>query len=530
MQNDNRARRISQLVIFLAVLFAIVVLVVFPKLTIDDAYITFRYAENLALHGELTYNLGEPHVEGYTGIALPALLAAAMRLGLPPDIVDKTLGILAYFVTALFLFLTGQRLELHPVVTAAMVLLYLTIPVGFTHAVAGLETTMFAASVTVSLWALVRALQIVSGRARSETVLLFAILVCTLIRPEGVVVAGLSVIVLAIDRLRMGKSGLLSLFLRIVVFYAVPLSVYLIWKMNYYGSLLPNSYYVKLADGFDDVSINELKKFWDRYMSFIAIAAALLWLVPAWHYLRRRKPVDDIATKSVDLLVLGFVVLLHVVVLYKYAQSHLWMNYSFRFSTHIYPAFLLAVGILADRGLRTTVHSFPQTSRVAALLVIAAATISLVEVYRHLEHLPGEFRFAAGYVTLLNEEHIPAGHFIRQHVPSDEWLVTVIDAGAIPYYAGNKTVDLGGLNEPVVARKLHSDSAVVDYAFRHQPGAWAITSLSLDSLTYTPAAKRIIDDPRFEQYRLVRRFTTGPGRDYHEFVYLREDLIRSSAP
>ena len=41
---------------------------------IDDAYISLRYAWNLAFHGELSFNLGE-HVEGYSNPTWTVALA-----------------------------------------------------------------------------------------------------------------------------------------------------------------------------------------------------------------------------------------------------------------------------------------------------------------------------------------------------------------------------------------------------------------------------------------------------------------------
>jgi hypothetical protein len=41
----------------------------------DDAYISFRYARNLAEHGQLVFNLGE-RVEGYTNFLWTVLLPA----------------------------------------------------------------------------------------------------------------------------------------------------------------------------------------------------------------------------------------------------------------------------------------------------------------------------------------------------------------------------------------------------------------------------------------------------------------------
>src|SRR5262249_54931824 len=60
----------------------------------DDAFISFVYSRNLAQHGQLVFNLGE-RVEGYTNFLWTVLLAAAMRLGLPPELGSRILGTLA---------------------------------------------------------------------------------------------------------------------------------------------------------------------------------------------------------------------------------------------------------------------------------------------------------------------------------------------------------------------------------------------------------------------------------------------------
>jgi len=77
--------RLSIALAILALVYALAALYSFPKWTVDDAYITYRYAENLANFGALTWNVGEKPVEGYTGVALPLILAAGIRLGIPPD-------------------------------------------------------------------------------------------------------------------------------------------------------------------------------------------------------------------------------------------------------------------------------------------------------------------------------------------------------------------------------------------------------------------------------------------------------------
>src|SRR6186713_1795038 len=57
----------------------------------DDAYISFRYAQNLAEHGQLVFNLGE-RVEGYTNFLWTVLLGVLMKLGIAPELSARVLG------------------------------------------------------------------------------------------------------------------------------------------------------------------------------------------------------------------------------------------------------------------------------------------------------------------------------------------------------------------------------------------------------------------------------------------------------
>jgi arabinofuranosyltransferase len=57
----------------------------------DDAYISFVFSRNLAEHGELTFNLGDP-VEGYTNFLWTVILALAIKLGADPGPTSLVLG------------------------------------------------------------------------------------------------------------------------------------------------------------------------------------------------------------------------------------------------------------------------------------------------------------------------------------------------------------------------------------------------------------------------------------------------------
>jgi hypothetical protein len=58
----------------------------------DDAYISFRYARNLAEHGQLVFNLGE-RVEGFTNFLWTVILAFGIKLGFDPVAASRFLGV-----------------------------------------------------------------------------------------------------------------------------------------------------------------------------------------------------------------------------------------------------------------------------------------------------------------------------------------------------------------------------------------------------------------------------------------------------
>ena len=60
----------------------------------DDAYITYRYAENLAAGKGLVFNAAAPPVEGYSNLSWILLLALLARLGLDLPVWAANLGAL----------------------------------------------------------------------------------------------------------------------------------------------------------------------------------------------------------------------------------------------------------------------------------------------------------------------------------------------------------------------------------------------------------------------------------------------------
>jgi arabinofuranosyltransferase len=509
----------NHLLLAAGIVYAAIGLASFPAWTVDDAFITYRYAENLARTGQLTWNVGEDPVEGYTGVGLPVLLAGAVRVGLDADAASKAIGITSFFAGALVLYLLLRRLGVRGLLRAGLATVYLTAPMLFTHSSSGLETTLFGLAVLGTLYALQGVLDAPAAPARREVALLLASLATALVRPEGVVLAAVAVACVVAVRLA-GRERLAPFLWRALALLVVPGAIYFAWRYAYYGHLLPNTYYAKWSRRISYDSIRDLGKFLVLYASAPGLAGAIGAAI-GW-----RRTAGTLRALAVPLV--GAVFFAAVAV--QYSRSALIMNYSHRFFAPYYAIVLVWVGVLLEHGL-SRVDAGAGGARLAPFARATAVALLAAQVCLHVALLPRELRFARSTRDLLVDEHIPAGRYLREHVPSDEWLVVVVDAGAIPYYAGLRTVDFGGLNDEFLARRFRDripKAAIVDYFYARNPGALVFTSAHPDRIE-GPEPLPIADDPRFAGYVHVATYASASWPSYYELVFLRRDLVSESA-
>src|SRR6185436_7553345 len=117
------------------------------RLTLDDAYITFRYARHLAEgYGLGAWNRTGEHVEGYSSLLWTLLLAGAARLGVDIRLASKVLGAAAALVAIAALVC---RRDDRPAFLAG---LFLAVYAPFVfYAASGMEAVAFTSLVTLAL-------------------------------------------------------------------------------------------------------------------------------------------------------------------------------------------------------------------------------------------------------------------------------------------------------------------------------------------------------------------------------------------
>ncbi len=495
-----------------AIAYSSVMMIRYPGWIVDDAFILFRYAENLVEHGELNWNVGENPVEGYTGIAMVSLIALGMKLSISPILAAHIIGIACYFIGAILLLLIFRGFNLGSV---SALVLYCTAPFLFTHAWSGLETTMFNMAILMAIYAF---------SVRNNAFFVVALLILGFTRPEGVV---LSIIMIVLYRPISRKT---------IIAWFVPCLVYFIWRWIYYGQFLPNTFYAKSSQaGLGMENIMVLRKMLVTYLPLPGLLALIF--IGRDHFYKHKRLIIGTAVFSLTILV-------------TYLCSRLMMNYSYRFYISFYIVALVAVGGILCQ-VKPTVKTI-----VLIVLLVSVQAASNVESRK----MKKEIEYSSTHLKVLQDVHIPAGKFLRACVPPGEWLVVHADAGAIPYYSKLKTIDFGRLNDEYLARNIprltgiqnyrdlskearafitmpqsyekgpSDDERILlaEYFFSRNPGAIAFTSYNFMILDHGHESRIIAKDKRFDSYALVKKFKSEARRRYCEFIYIRDDIVTAT--
>jgi hypothetical protein len=202
--------------------------------TIDDAFITFRYARNLLAGAGFVYNAGE-RVLGTTTPLYTLLMAALSGISGSGDFPWLALWVnaLADAGTCLLLVALGYVLTRQRAVGLGAALLWAIAPMSVTFAIGGMETSVF-----IFLLVLTSYLYVI-GTTRLAAIT-GALVV--LARPDGLLLVAPMALDLVVRRLRarklpLGEAGLFTL----------TLAPWLVFATLYFGSPVPQSIAAKIA-------------------------------------------------------------------------------------------------------------------------------------------------------------------------------------------------------------------------------------------------------------------------------------------
>ena len=467
-----------------------------PAWTVDDAWIVARYADNLAQHGRLAWNLDGDAVEGFTSLSSTLFAALASLFHVAPVRALHLLGIVALAASGPLLFVLGRSLRAPPPATALVAVPHLTMAEHVTHATSGLETEPFVALGLLFLVTLARALRRPQASVLPLAIAAFAL---TMTRPEGAAASVAALAAVAFSRrtnavamrqaARAGAAGL-----------GAPMLATIAWRYLTYRAFVPNTFFAKRTV-WNAAHLRDLAAIANRhFVELVVVALACVLVGVAMRGRRPRLRADERLVALVSAIGIAAVTLV-------YARSEPVMDYAHRFAVHDLAwldALCLVASIAAVRALRR----MPAGTSLALGALLALATGSAVS--RGVAERPNEMTRMRVYDSSTAALYRPMLEWILANTGPTATIAVYPDAGIIPYETRRRTVDFGRLNDAYLAREAHFPDDFVSYFFRRDPDVLLVSQREPGRF-WDAAADAIVADPRFAaRYRLVLQRDGAP--------------------
>jgi hypothetical protein len=443
----------------------------YREFPIDDAYIHFVYAENLASHGRLLFNYGHESGLGVTSPLWVLLLSAGRLMGLPIHLTAKFFGVLSLVIVSCFLYYFVLSHWPRTVALATALLVGISGNMIW-FALSGMETMLFLAVGLGTLW-------FYQQQKMAWVGIFLGLLV--LLRPEGLALM-VTIVLLKIARRKSWGADLWAMII-ICGLICGPWFIYLYWRTGY---VLPTSAIGKQVSfqvGVEQVTNNNSWIFWiAKIPSLVYVGSWIVFLVmftlggmafpgPSFRIGEVvNNPDYTLSLWSLIGLILIIMPLLFAVIRRSWAIR----EHSFRKAYLRYPTILsLVLWAFLHNILYMIYMPIPGTaSRYGAINHMLLWLILTLGLFIRIRNNPRSGWLLVGLIIIsvtnirywnevydANLEHmqkvrIAAANYLQQQHSNE--ICAAFDIGAIRYFSQKSIVDLGGLTDPRATRQFLS--------------------------------------------------------------------------
>ncbi|MFP4057652.1 MAG: hypothetical protein ACLF0G_12365 [Candidatus Brocadiia bacterium] len=434
-----------------------------PGLPLDDGWIHATFARNLARHGELCLNPGEPST-GTTSFLWTGLLAAAHRLVGEPVLAPCLLNAAAQAALVVLCFLhvraaTGER-GTALLAAGSVALLGNLVWISLS----GMETTPFLVLALAAVWARAGERWLAAG-------VLAGLLVLT--RPEGLALA-LAMGLLELWALRRGGRPPWGRWAKLFAPTLATAALYVGVNLAITGRALTSTFLGRRWLAGQPAALRlgplallrqggQLAVLWGRYFHRWLFGGGLLL------HLGVRWGLAAAAVLGVAMGLVALVGLARVVGEPRGAAGRrspmplllLWALLHNAVYAVLLPVpshggryqainIVLAVVLIVVGGMRLGRTRRLRPLGLGALALWAALCLSGTALWRTI------YRDSVDHI---NSVHVACGRWIAENLPRDA-VVATFDLGAVSYFSERRIIDLGGLVDPRMARCLFEGDAV----------------------------------------------------------------------
>ena len=383
----------------------------------DDAYISYRYAKNLSEGHGLVFNPGDK-VEGYSNFLYVLMLTPVFVLGAANHVylISVILNI-ALALAALYVFARYAYDRFGDTNGSLASLMFALTPPLWLWVASGMETALV---VLVTLLILVTVEQIAVDHSRKLAMLNVLIVVVTMSRADGFIVAAIAIAyVLIRGRYKAALWASITLIGTIAVYSA--------WRLSYYGDLLPNTYYAKVSGPLIERIIFAIRQLWGIAMNeglFVYLLAFIFASVQLiTNYIRvgqgEKRPLYGFDTVFIPIWLIYWI----------YIGADHFVE---RFLVVLYPLGI----VMFFRHIGPELRAYGRIFLVSLVIVLQLRMVVLDD----------RFQYTLGKY----DRFIELGRYLGDRYQGK--LLASDAAGKIPYYSGLRTIDMLGLNDRHIAR------------------------------------------------------------------------------
>ena len=496
---------------------------------VDDAYISFRYAQNAIRGNGLVFNPGE-RVEGFTNFLWTAMTIPLE--GTHADVGRASMLIGALFsIAILWLVVRFAKTIGAPRGIGWLAALFLAVDGSFVlWSVSGLETPLFAFLVFAGAVLYVQEQNGERREAKGEKVpasrptprapfpysgIFFALAAMT--RPEGLAVFAITVAHQAAWRILTERRLFTARDIMRGVAFGAIFAPYWLGRWWYYKSFLPNSFHAKVAAAGPAAQI---ERGWAHLSQFVGVHLGWLIALPpvvtmtsaVWQALRDRQVVNTPYAIRHTPKVFWTTYFAAIIIPYAAYIIYVGGDWSVgRFFVPLLPFFYLLFSTgLVDLWKMLVERRLPNWGKpgqyAGAVVSILLANLLFVASSWNGEYGIYIRSFDAGRATQARET---MGRWLKANVPRST-LIAVDAAGQVPYFSELSAIDMFGINDLHIGRLQvatlgqgtpgHEKFDLV-YVITRQPEYVIIFGTLLDSVKeYERAPVKWTNDPALQKF------------------------------
>src|ERR1035437_3776498 len=431
---------------------------------LDDAFIYFQYAKNLAAGHFFEYVIGDGYSSGATSFLYAFLLVpfALFLKGSSIIIVTYFLGAACLFYSGYFLYKTTYKLTSDVLMSGFAAVLFVTNGNILWGYFSGMEIGLFSVLLSANLYMLV------SGAGLARRILFLSLL--AMVRPEGFIMVLILVCMQLLNKFSGGKKEK-------ILPYLIPLAAGLIYffiNYKFTGDFMPNTmrsksnfslnyfYYTDILrqglDYYHDFLIRIFNGATGHYFPPYAYFIFLIGLLPGvWKEIRDKK------AGLFAISFLWFFLGVMSTIFSSFATVH---NYRYSMPFVIIFCLFLSYGA----GFILEKAEFGGHKNKAAIKI---AVLSLFIIFNLFTIWANAVNFGRDCRDIMSQS-IAAGKWVKANVPAGE-RVAINDAGAITYFSDARIFDLVGLATNGQAKVFRDGLGTVFEEIEHvRPKYWMV--------------------------------------------------------